>query len=371
LWGGHLARPIGRARRPSHKYNQELQAILIRIPKRGKLAIAAVDPKYSNRFLHSSLMKRSSGLVIILCTLSTAIGVSLASLRVPESQPAQPESQQTAEAALVSNSPAASSPASSSAPSSTPSSSQPPASPAPSSPAPALDDFPHQRLDLSDRAQPGADFYQFRSQLRQAIRDRNTAFVKGLIAPSGISIGYGRDSHIPREALDDLNTPPGSILWAALEHAIAIGCQDAAQHKNYPDADPNFPVWICPNVQAAFTRQYPASPNPQQGYADYITSRVIVVGERVNVRAHPDRTSPVVGQLSNEIVEFDRQTWERIPPEERVTQVDSPDSWTPVILPNQRSGYVSNRYAYFVWGTGAVFGKVKGNWQLISMPSGE
>ena len=127
----------------------------------------------------------------------------------------------------------------------------------------------------------------------------------------------------------------------------------------------------CPNVEAAFTRQYPASPNAQQSYEDYLTSRVIVVGEHVNVRARPDRTSPVVGQLSNEVVEFDRHTWEQIPPEERVTDADSPDGWTPVILPNQRSGYVSNHYAYFVWSTQAVFGKVKGNWKLFPMPSGE
>ena len=311
-------------------------------------------------------MKRSSKLIFLLCALSTAIGVSFASLQAPESQ-------QSAEAASASSSTVSSSTASSSpVPNPAPSSSQTPtSSPTPSSPAPALDDFPHQRLDLSDRAQPGTDFYQFRSQLRQAIRDRDSAFVKALIAPTGISIGYGRDSHIPREALDDLSTAPGSVLWAALEHAIAIGCQDMAQHKNYPDADPNFPVWTCPNVEVAFTRQYPASPNPQQGYGDYITSRVIVVGERVNVRARPDRTSPVVGQLSNEMVEFDRHTWEQIPPEERVTQVDSPDSWTPVILPNQRSGYISNRYAYFVWGAQAVFGKVKGNWKLLYMPEGE
>ena len=298
--------------------------------------------------------KKYVGLMFLLVALSSAIGVSFAILSPTE----QSESHQMAAIASM--------------PRSTPRTTLTILETPESTPAdPPLADFPHQRLELVDRAQPGTDFYEFRSQLRQAIRDRDSAFVKTLIAPTGISIGYGRGSHIPREALDDLNTPPGSVLWAALEHAIAIGCQDAAQHPYYLDADANFPVWTCPNVQDAFTRQYPASPNPHQGYGDYITSRVVVVGERVNVRARPDRTSPVVGQLSNEMVEFDRHTWEQIPPEERVTQVDSPDSWTPVILPNQRSGYVSNRYAYFVWGTGAVFGKVKGNWQLISMPSGE
>ena len=299
--------------------------------------------------------KKYVGLMFLLVAFSSAIGVSLATLSPIEQSESHPM-------AAIASMPRSAAPRTISAT----------LDPPESTPAdPALDDFPHQRLELIDRAQPGTDFYELRSQLRQAIRDRNTAFVKALIAPTGISIGYGRDSHIPREALDDLSTAPGSVLWAALEHAIAIGCQDSAQHKNYPGADPNFPVWTCPNVEAAFTRQYPASPNPQQGYGDYITSRVIVVGERVNVRARPDRTSPVVAQLSNEMVEFDRHTWEQIPPEERVTQVDSPDSWTPVILPNQRSGYVSNRYAYFVWGTGAVFGKVKGNWQLLFMPEGE
>jgi hypothetical protein len=295
--------------------------------------------------------KKYVGLMFLLVAFSSAIGVSLATLSPIEQSESHPM-------AAIASMPRSAAPRTISAT----------LDPPESTPAdPALDDFPHQRLELIDRAQPGTDFYELRSQLRQAVQTRNADFVKALISPDGLGFGFGRP--IPRQALDDLNAPPGSILWAALEHAIAIGCQDFAQPSNYSTADPNALIWTCPNVRAAFDRQYPAPPDLEG--VSYEISRAIVVGEKVNVRARPDRTSPVIGQLSNEVVQFDRKTWEQIPPEERVTQLDSPDSWTPVILPNQRSGYVSNRYVYFPLGYQAVFGKVKGNWQLLYMPGGD
>ncbi len=301
----------------------------------------------------NSPQKKYVGLMFLLVALSSAIGVSLATLSPTE----QSASHQMAAIASMPNS------APSSAPSATPATLETPES----TPAdPPLDDFPHQRLELVDRAQPGTDFYQFRSQLRQAIQTRNTAFVKALIPPTGLPIGYGRP--IPLQALDDLTAPPGSTLWAVLEHGIVLGCQDFPQqnptpYPGYPTVDSNTSAWVCPNVQLAFDRQYP------QSVMDKL-KQAIVVGEQVNVRARPDHTSPVVGQLSNEIVQFDCQTWKQIPREERVTQLDSPDSWTPVILPNQRSGYVFNRYVYLPVSFQAAFGKVKGNWQLINLPIG-
>jgi hypothetical protein len=106
---------------------------------------------------------------------------------------------------------------------------------------------------------------------------------------------------------------------------------------------------------------------------EYQINHVVVVGNDVNVRAQPNSNSPVVGLLSNEVVKLNRPIQER-QLKELTAQgqfYDSINSWTPVILPNNKQGYVLSRYAYSLLEYQAVFGKVNGQWQLLYLPGGE
>ncbi|HEY9698038.1 MAG TPA: SH3 domain-containing protein [Trichocoleus sp.] len=224
--------------------------------------------------------------------------------------------------------------------------------------------FPRQPLTLTDAVPVDSAFYQFRRQLKQAIYDRNAPFVQALIPQGGLNLGFGRP--LPPEQLDLAN--PNAWFWNVLEKSLAHGCTDLSP-KDYPSIDPTSEVWACPNVIRAFNQQYP-NPNSESGVS-YEISRVIVAGNQVNVRTQPQRESPVIGVLSNEVVQFDLEAWNQLAPEERVQQVENLDGWTPVILPNGQRGYVSNKYAYRPLSYQVVFGQVGGSWRIISVPGGD
>lgn len=224
---------------------------------------------------------------------------------------------------------------------------------------------PRQPIVLRDEVPPGSAFDQFRSQFRQAVRDRNVAFVKELFPAKGISIGFSAPLPPDQLRLED----PNSRFWETLEKALAQGCA-ATRQSDYPDTDASSQVWICPNVTAAFYQQYP-NPSSEPGI-DYEISRVIVVGNRVNVRAQASSNSAIVGTLSNEVVQFDRQAFEDFPAEQRESKLLHPiNGWTPVVLPNGQRGFVSSRYAYQPLEPRLILGQMGGAWKIIYIPSGD
>jgi hypothetical protein len=75
--------------------------------------------------------------------------------------------------------------------------------------------------------------------------------------------------------------------------------------------------------------------------------------------------------LSNEIVELDQATFQAQLNQSPTPNLDPIEGWTPVRLFNGQRGYVYSRYVYFPLAYRAVFGKVKGNWQLMYMPGGD
>lgn len=230
---------------------------------------------------------------------------------------------------------------------------------------PKLDDFPHQRIVLVDEVNPESDFAQFRQQLREAVRSRDAEFLQSILPPNQIGIGHGI-STLPDLKLENHNAP----IWGWLEKALAAGCFQTT-NQGQPDVDPQSPGWICNTVPRDFAQQYPA-PNSADGVS-YELSRVIVVGENVNVRSQPSVESPVVGLLSNEVVKVNRQIEEQRAREraQRGEDYSSINGWTAVILPNGKPGYISNRFAYSPLEYQAVFGTVKGQWRLLYMPGGE
>lgn len=227
-----------------------------------------------------------------------------------------------------------------------------------------LRDFPHRSIVLRDEVVPGSEFDQFRQKLRQAIQARDAEFVAALLPASGVSLGFGAPL-----AIDELDLQnPNALLWSILEKALTPGCDQLTDQtiEAYSSSDGESEGWVCHNLNQLFYEQYPA-PETAQG-VEYELSQVIVVGKDVNVRAQPSTNSDVIGILSNEVVEFDRTAWEESPDNR------SPDlvsGWTPVILPNDRSGYVSNRYAYSPLGYRVLFGKVEGQWQILHIPGGD
>lgn len=242
---------------------------------------------------------------------------------------------------------------------------QPPAEPSQPISSP-VNDFPHQRISLPDRIEPGSEFDQFRSRSRQAFRDHDVKFVKALFPVDGVGMGFG--GPVQKEVLNNIDSDAGKLTWGVLEHAIAIGCDETSQHDD-PTVDANTSVYTCPNTTREFYRQYPKPKNAEG--VDYEMSRVMVVGENVKVYEQPDSNSAVINTLSNEIVEYDRAALEKFSDEERMALFGMPEGWTPVILPNGKSGYVPNRNAYMPLGYRAIFGKVNGQWQLLYIPGGD
>ena len=232
-------------------------------------------------------------------------------------------------------------------------------SPAPTpSPQPKLDDFPHQRIVLKDQTNP--EFAKFRQQLQQAIQKRDARFVLALIPAKGLPIGFGAS----QTAKDLKLTDPKAPFWSLLEKAMGSNCGFAD-----PNATTAADGWICPTVSRDFYQQYPPKPDTPPGL-EYELSNVIVVGDRVNVRALASLNSEVVGILSNEVVKFDQRRFENSQ-EEQIKATDPISDWTPVILPNRKQGYVYNRYAYRSLENRAIFKKINGKWQITEMPGGD
>ncbi len=201
-------------------------------------------------------------------------------------------------------------------------------------------------------------------QLLKAIATQDTEFVASLISPDVITISVGAPAKVNELGLDD----PDAFFWQILYKAMDQGC-DRLSDVDYVPADAGSEQWIRPNITPAFYEQYPPPANAQ-GIA-YEISHVIVVGDAIDVHVEPDRSSLRVAQLSNEVVLFDQSIWGSLPNEVKLQQATSLDGWTPVILPNDMPGHVSNRYAYRPLDARVILGTINGNWQILSIPSGD
>lgn len=195
--------------------------------------------------------------------------------------------------------------------------------------------YPRQPLDLRD-TQLGSDFYQFRQRLREAVRRRDANFIRSTAIP-GIRLTFGDP-----KTLDDLNIDnPKAEIWLGMEKAFSTGCAYDTQ------------TWICPHVFHVF-EVLPLDP------FDYFA----IVGVNVNARSQPSTNSQIVGVLSNEVVKYDYQAT-------GAYNLDNPNSWTPIVLPNGRRGYVLNRYVYSPIGYRGFFKKVQGKWKMITFVAGD
>jgi hypothetical protein len=201
---------------------------------------------------------------------------------------------------------------------------------------------------LEDQAKPGSSFYIFRQQLRQAVRDRDAAQIRAIAAPD-IKLSFGNP--ITLEDLDIDN--PNSLFWQHLERVLAVGC---TPYEFPSDASNSAETWACPHVfQASLGDPF---------------SDVYIVGENVNVRARPQADSPVVGVLSNEVVQLDLEGLNRLSESQRA-RLQTFDGWQPIIMPQGQQGYVSSRYAYFPAGYRAIFQQTATGWTMTVFIAGD
>lgn len=225
---------------------------------------------------------------------------------------------------------------------------------------PRLDDFPHQRLVFRDELTVyKSSFTQFRDQARRAIERRDVQFIKTVVPKKGIAIGFGRPQTLAQWNLDN----PNAHLWSILEKAISGPCSLTNVHSEQ-DAD----GFVCSNAAGELEKQYPP-PKGTEGVG-HLIDKVIIVGENVNVRSQPTVSSPIVAKLSNEVVKLDRKTFEQ-ENSARKREYDPIKDWMPVILPNNKSGFVSSRYAHQPLEYRVIFAKLDGKWQLTEIPGGD
>ncbi|MBD2071918.1 SH3 domain-containing protein [Leptolyngbya sp. FACHB-671] len=212
--------------------------------------------------------------------------------------------------------------------------------------------YPRQTFELVDEAQPGSDFYRFRERLKQAIRDRDSVFIRSIIPAGGLPTFAATTL-----TANDLNVDnPDAPFWQQIERAIAPGCVVYALARSL-EADADSQTWVCPNVFAS----------------TYIETgaEIFIVGENVNVRQAASSSSPVIDVLSNEIVRHDSEVWQRGISDQERASLETFEGWRPIITPNGLRGYVSSRYSYTPSGYRALFEKIGGEWQMTVFLEGD
>jgi hypothetical protein len=210
---------------------------------------------------------------------------------------------------------------------------------------------PRRPLTLQDQTKSDPSFAKFVGQLRQIVADRNGPALTKILPTAGISIGFSRPTTIPNLNLSN----PNARIWKILDYTLAHTCG----RSNVPASKD----WVCPTIAKDFGRQYPEPGNANT--LEYLTRQVIVLGQNVNVRSQPNLTGTIIGQLSNEVVSND-------PPNRGTYDANDPRmGWTAVRLNDGRSGYVNNRYVYFLLGYQLDIQPVNNVWKLMQINAGE
>lgn len=278
--------------------------------------------------------------------MTAALTSTVAAITYFNSPPTAPQNRRPEEP--VASSPQPSTPTSPLNPSAPPETNPTPAVPPPDT------NFPHWKIQLTDETKQSPEFAKFMDRLKQAVRDRDAQFIRSIVTPK-TKLTFGE-----HRSIDYLNPEnPKSPFWSQLEKTLALGCTNEQI------------FFSCPSAFRQFDAVVKNAPESQKDTA--YESSIIVVGEGVNVRSQPNTTAPTIAALTNEIVRFDSDTFSKASVQSRAENFDlsNPNGWTPVILPNDKRGYVSNRYAYSPLGHRALFAKEDGKWIMQAFVSGD
>lgn len=192
-----------------------------------------------------------------------------------------------------------------------------------------------------DEAHEDPSFLSFRLHLLEAIADRDTLFIYEHLAPDVFN-SFGGDGGVEEFKEQWKPSSPDSDLWRVLARVAGGG-------GTYADG-----AYRAPYYSAAF----PADEYDAFQYG-------AVVGERVNVRAHPDGMSEVIGRLSYDIV----RVLDFFPHMNQSGEM--PPGWVQIELEEGRRGYVADRYIGSAVGYRGQFEKRNGRWVMTYLVAGD
>lgn len=202
-------------------------------------------------------------------------------------------------------------------------------------------------------------FAPFAARLKQAVRERDAAYIRSLIIPEtavGYWIEWGPSSKSEKQAAlkkwsDELGDP-AAPFWKSMERYLQWGARwdEAQKEACYPPFD--------------FTGR-----SLSQG-------DVLVTSAGVNVRAAPGRSARVLTTLSWEVLVGDMHNPRAY--SGGVRNFIGPGPWfleqgayyTKVRLADGRVGYVANDFARMYPGWEAHFRQVNGGWKLVAFTHG-
>jgi len=236
----------------------------------------------------------------------------------------------------------------------------PPATTGSSSPGAIAQGVTYPRRPFTERDQvvPGSAFAQFLDRTRQAVRDRDAAYLRAIAAPSLLQ-GSEETASLSEFNIDNPNAP----FWLHLERVLAIGCAFTSDisYEGPGVTRSNAETAICP-----FTAEIDGANLTDEEYY----AQVFIVGENVRARLQSNTESPVVGTVSNEVVRFAynrAENWNSAAWE----QMETLGGWVPVTLPGGTQGFVSSRYAFVPLGYRAYFTNAYGDWKMTLLTIGD
>lgn len=212
----------------------------------------------------------------------------------------------------------------------------PAAAPAPA----ALDELPP-----VDEAAKDASFRRFRDRLRQAIKTRDRKFILESIAPAivnGHDLPPGRDSFIRQWFSDERDSP----LWGTLGPLLELG----GAFEPTDEGDPEF--WA-PYIYSEF-------PEDRAGLDE-----AVALGPAVAVHRKPELTAPVISRVHYAIV--------KVADFKPIREGETPGArlWLKVLNPDGSDGYILKSELRTPSDYRACFRKIKGQWRLTLLLTGE
>ncbi len=218
------------------------------------------------------------------------------------------------------------------------------AQPAPAS-APAPVTPPADQLPPVDEAAKDPDFKAFRDRLAQAVKQRDRKIIIESITPdivNGHDLGRGREV-FAREWFRDARESP---LWETLGALLALG-------GSFQPTDEGDPEFWAPYVYSEF-------PEERAGLDE-----AVALGPAVAVRARPEIEAKVVATLNHAIV--------KVADFKPVTEksVTGERLWLKIINPDGSFGWVEKRELRTPSDYRACFRKIKGQWKMTLLLTGE
>ncbi|MGA9380784.1 MAG: SH3 domain-containing protein [Phormidium sp.] len=190
------------------------------------------------------------------------------------------------------------------------------------------------------------DFSQFRKSFLSAVKQRDEIFIRALVTPQTQSIS-GQSLSLEKYNLEDKN----SGFWQQIEKAVSNGCTLEITTRIAQQETEN-EIWVCPKT---FGKPI---------YDSDWQNQVAIIADKVNIRAEAKTNSPIIGVLSKELVEFDSDTYQNLSEAEREL-FNQFDGWTPVILKNDKKGWVQNNFVYYEPRDYRIsFARFDGQWRL-------